>query len=245
MGDGRSVFTLDFGAGRQALAARVSDRDSLEAAVRDFGLTGPRPTVAIVGGAGRMTETDIERTSAVVALALLPTFAATRAVVVDGGTDVGVMRLMGRARDTFPLVGVAVEQTVVLPGRSAGPGDPAPLESHHSHFVLVPGTEWGEEAPWLADTATVVAGSAPSATVLINGGAISADDAAESLRSHRPVLVLAGTGRLADRIQAARNGARDDDQITHLAEHPLVHVADVSDPTAVRHLLTALLRPGG
>ncbi|WP_250007334.1 hypothetical protein [Actinoplanes sp. M2I2] len=261
MGDSRPVFTLDFGDGRRAPAARVADRNGLEAAVRAFGLSGPRPVVAVVGGAGGMTGADLDRLGSVVARAVLPVLAATGAVVVDGGTDAGVMRLMGRARDDFPLsgvaagfplsgvaagfplIGVAAERTVILPGQAAGPGDRAPLEPHHSHFLLVPGTRWGQEVPWLADTATVVAGAAPSVTLLINGGAIAVDDAAESLRAGRPVLVLAGSGRTADRISAARGGERGDERVDRLADHPDVHLADGSDPEAVRKSLSALLRP--
>lgn len=239
------MFTLDFGAGRRALAARIADRDALAAAVDEFGLTGPRPVVAVVGGAGGMTGGDLDRARAVVAEGLLPALAGTRAVVVDGGTDIGVMRLTGRARDGFPLLGVAVEQTVVLPGRTAGPGPAAPLEPHHTHFLLVPGTRWGQETPWLAETASVVAGAAPSVTLLINGGDIAAEDVGHSVRAGRPVLVLAGTGRLADRIAAARHGGRGDERAGRLAGERAVHLADADDPGAVRQRLAALLQRTG
>ena len=89
------------------------------------------------------------------------------AAIVDGGTDAGVMRLMGQARHetnaTFPLVGVSAVGTVVLPGASSSPPDAAPLEPHHTHFILVPGSEWGDESPWLPRVASGLADRSPSA----------------------------------------------------------------------------------
>jgi hypothetical protein len=68
------------------------------------------------------------------------------AAIVDGGTDSGVMRVMGRVRDatsaSFPLIGVAAMGNVIAPGIRAQP-DAAELEPHHTHFVLVPGAVWG------------------------------------------------------------------------------------------------------
>ena len=42
-------------------------------------------------------------------------------------------------------------------------------------------------------------------TVLINGGSIALVDAIENLLVHRPLLVIEGSGRLADEIAAAVN----------------------------------------
>jgi hypothetical protein len=239
-----SVFTIDFGMGRTALAARIADTTELAAAIREFGLTAPRPVVVVVGGADGMSDEDAHRMWTVVKDSLLSIISAGGAVVVDGGTHAGVMRVMGQARDGFPLIGVAVERTVVLPGRTASSADAASLEPHHSHFLFVPGTDWGHEAPWLARAATVVAGTAPSFTLLVNGGDTSVEDAWQSLQSDRPVLVLAGTGRMADRIAAARNGIRCDERVNGLADSPQVHIVDVSDPDAVRERLIALLPAG-
>ena len=68
--------------------------------------------------------------------------------MIDGGSDYGVMRLMGSARGeggwTFPLIGVIVDG---LADYSSDSGlDAVGLEPHHTHFVLVPGSAWGEEA---------------------------------------------------------------------------------------------------
>jgi hypothetical protein len=249
MGGRDSVFTLAFGSGRTARAAEVRDEADLPYALQALGLTGPRPVIVVAGGAGGMDDAAIGPLLAVLADALLPVIVAGDAVVLDGGTDSGVMRMLGRLRDTSPadfaLVGVAAEGTVVVPGRPPARPDAAPLDPHHSHFLLVPGDEWGDEAPWLARAATAVAGTAPSVTVLINGGKITFDDAAQSLAQDRPVLVLDGTGRTADRIAAASYGHRGDAEASVIAGSPRLFVAPVSDPHAVRSALERLLKSSG
>jgi hypothetical protein len=249
MGGGDGVFTLDFGTGETARTARVRDESDLPYALEALGLTGPRTVVVVIGGAGGMDDIDAEPLLAVLAEALLPVVIAHDAVVVDGGTDSGVMRMVGRMRDLslvdFALAGVAAEGTVVLPGQQAAAPGAAQLDRHHSQFLLVPGDEWGDETPWLARVATAVAGPCPSVTVLINGGKISFDDASESLAAERPVLVLDGTGRTADRIAAAAHGERSDGRAVVIADSPRLFVAPVSDPASVRAALEALLRPSG
>jgi len=80
-------------------------------------------------------------------------------------------------------------------------GEREQLESHHSHFILVPGNEFGDETKWIVHAATMIAGERnKSVSVLINGGKVSQQDVEEELRANRPLIVLAGTGRLADEI---------------------------------------------
>ncbi|GAA2581923.1 hypothetical protein GCM10010435_69350 [Winogradskya consettensis] len=235
------MFTIDFGGTRTALAARVDGPADLAAALHEFGFATPRPVVTVVGGAGGMTGDDLDQLGSVVAEALLPAIHASGATVIDGGTDAGVMRLMGRSRNGFPLVGVAAAGTVALPGEPAPSADAAALEPHHTHFVLAPGHEWGAEVPWLADVATRVAGGSAALTVLINGGRIAYDDAEHSLRAGRPLLVLEGSGRTADEIAAARLGDRRNDLATRIAGSPLVHIVQISDTTAVGDRMGTLL----
>lgn len=220
--------------------------DQLSDALRRAGMTADRVVVVVVGGAGGMGEPDLRVVTDVVRTALLPVIARHDAVVVDAGTDSGVMRLIGRARSAagaqFPLLGVAATGTVVVPG-AGGPesSDAAPLEPNHTLFVLVPGTEWGDEAPWIGDIATAVAGARPSVTVLINGGRIAYDDAAGSLRRGRPVVVLAGTGRTADAIATARANGGGDPRAVEIAASALTTIAHVAEPDAVGAALEAAL----
>jgi len=236
-------FMVPFAPGHAARAVRV-DGD-LRVALATLGLPHPRPVFVLVGGASGMDDAASDAIRHVLADAVLPVLADNDVAVVDGGTDAGVMRMIGRARAAhgadFPLVGVAAEGTVVLPGQVSDGGEGAPLERHHSHFILVPGDKWGDESPWLARTATAIAEGAPSVTVLINGGQISFQDVAHSLADRRPVLVIDGTGRTADRIAAARRGDRGDEQALAVAHSPHLSVVRVTDPLGIRTRLQALL----
>ncbi|MDU0289152.1 hypothetical protein [Saccharothrix longispora] len=196
------------------------------------GLPSGRPVLVLVGGADGMPADDVDWLERVLR-DLVPLLEQHRAVVVDGGTDVGVMRAVGRARAAaggrFPLVGVIVE---ALAGQ-------AETEPNHTHLVLVPGSAWGDEVAWLAEVASVVAGPRPSLTVLANGGAVAFDDAEQSLRLDRPLVVLRGTGRTADAIA----GGADERSAT-LAGSPLTAVLDAEELRAhVEGVFSA--RPGG
>ena len=61
------------------------------------------------------------------------------------------------------------------------------LEPHYSHFILVPGSQFGDESAWIVDTATLSKGNR-SVTILINGGEISRKDIELSLEHSRPVI---------------------------------------------------------
>ena len=175
----------------------------------------------------------------------LPVLDRLAAAVVDGGTDSGVMRVIGQARHDgqgrFPLVGVAAEGTVTVPGNGPAGPDAAVLEPHHTQFVLVPGTDWGDESPWLADVADALARGAPSLTLVVNGGVITYDDATASLARGRPVLVLAGTGRTADAIAHARTGSDGDPRAMAIASSPHTSVVAVDDSDGFRNALEAAL----
>jgi hypothetical protein len=107
---------------------------------------------------------------------------------------------------TFPLIGVAPEALVTW---TDGPHSTKflwwgtrrwQLEPHYSHFILVPGSEFGDESPWIFDTATILSKGHQSVTILINGGEVSRKDINLSLDNGRPVIAVSRTGRLADEL---------------------------------------------
>jgi hypothetical protein len=214
----------------------VTSLDAVPTAVAALGLGPPRPVLVLAGGASGLTGTT--GLEAVFADLVAPAVRAHDAFAVDGGTDSGVMRLLGRASSGFPLVGVAALDTVTYPGHTHSPiADAAPLEPHHTHFVLVrPGHAWGDEAPYVAAVASALATGHPSVTVLVNGGELTLSDAEHSLARGRPLLVLGGTGRSADRI-----ATRADERAAAIADSPLVRVVDVTDHGRVAATLDDLL----
>ena len=206
---------------------RVEHADELRPAVESLSIDAPRAVVVVVGGAAGLDDRsgELEQLGA----AIVDAAAACNAVIVDGGTDAGIMRVVGRAHESRghsnPLVGVVVEALAALPGRPAADGAEA-LEPHHTHFLLVPGSAWGDEAAWIAQLAGAVAGTNHSVTVLVNGGEIAWTDAAESVRAQRPVLAVAGTGRTADVLAAAAAGGPTDERSAPLVASGLVERMD-------------------
>ncbi len=224
---------------------RVGQPGDLPAALAALGVRRGRPVLLLIGGAGGMTDTHL----ALAARALRPLVPALDgwdAAVVDGGTDAGVMRVMGAARSAagarFPLIGVAAEGTVVAPGTPPG-ADRAALDSRHTHVILVPGADWGDESPWLSRVADLIADGQPSLALVVNGGAITYDDIGHSIQAGRQALVLDGTGRTADAIAAARGDDGGDLRATRAAAAPGLRTAPAADPAAVRAAIERVLAP--
>ena len=180
-----------------------------------------------------MSATDFHRLQQLFVKVLAPIAQKVGAYVVDGGTDAGVMQLMGQARSqvaaTFPLIGVAPDGKVALPDCKDVPDDSAPLEPHHTHFVLIPGKKWGEESPWIVRVATVLAAENPSVTVLLNGGEVTYLDAFYSVFVGRLVIVVAGSGRMADQLAAAVRGEAADERVQELAKSGLVQEVNLHE----------------
>jgi hypothetical protein len=209
---------------------RVDGPRALPSALEELGLDPPLPTLVLSGGAARVGGSELARLRPVIE-EISGLAERVGAVVVDGGTDEGVMRLMGQARArgrSFPLVGVVVASLAVEPGATPT-GEQAVLEPNHTHVVLVPGKSWGDEVPWLAGVAEVLAGDAPSATVLVNGGEIAYADAAASVTAQRPVVAIEGTGRTADALAAACRGEQSDARALSLTESGLVQAINVRE----------------
>lgn len=234
-------FVVELAGDRNVTAVRAGSFDELPAAARQLGLE-EQIVVVLVGGAGAASAEQLELVRPVFEEVLAPLAEGLGAIVIDGGTDAGVMELMGTARarggHAFPLVGVVVEALAKVSAN----GNPiaAELEPNHTQFVFVPGAQWGDEAPWLARLATVVSRGKRSLTVLVNGGEIAWEDVRHSVEAGRPVVVLDGSGRTADVLAAAARGAPAGIRANSLVASGLVLAVPFDDPrlgSSVRDLL--------
>lgn len=227
-------FACFFPGQRTAYAAQVNRVGMLPHALLELDIHYPLPTLVLIGGAGGMSPDELDRLNLLFTEVLAPFAEARGIAVVDGGTDVGVMKLMGQARrmidGIFPLIGVAATGTISLPGSSATHNDSSFLEPHHSHFVLVPGSRWGNETPWIARVTKIIAGRMPSVTILINGGEITLKDAAQSVKAKRPIIVIAGSERTADKVtDALRGKIVQDKRISELVSSGYLQAIDLTE----------------
>ncbi|MFS0518137.1 hypothetical protein ACEYW6_25940 [Nostoc sp. UIC 10607] len=229
----KNFLKLTFNNEQTALAIRVDQQTELPDALERIGLGGSRPVLVVVGGASNISEADFLRIQRLFTEVLAPIAESLGAYVVDGGTDAGVMQLMGQARThigaKFALIGVTPESKVVLPNQQEPAADLTPLEPNHTHFVLVPGNNWGDESPWISGVATVLANKAPSVTVLLNGGEITFEDAFSSVNTGRLVVVIAGSGRTADILADALRGQATDERAKKLAKSGTLQYIDLID----------------
>jgi hypothetical protein len=216
--------------------------------VRSLGLGAPLPVLVLIGGAGGMSELQVRELTDYLRRYVLPVVQGVGAVVIDGGTDAGVMRAIGQMRRDsaggFRLVGVVARGAVGPDPTVARGAATAPIEPNHTDVVVVPGETWGDEAPWLGEVASAIAGLNPSVTLLVNGGEIAYRDMAESLRRDRPVVVLAGSGRTADDVGAAVDADDAPTAAHRLARSPLTVVVPYDDGPRLRDVLEIMLGPG-
>lgn len=192
---------------RHALSVSPAERSDLAQAVSELDLKGRYPVIVLIGG--EIDEKQLHVTQKAIQ-AIAKVAEDLKTVVICGGTDMGVMAEIGQIRSRngykFPLVGITPEELVSWPG---GPRNTKflwwgkqrwQLESHYSHFILVPGSQFGDESAWIVDTAAVLSKDQRSVTILINGGEVSRKDIELSLENGRPVIALSRTGRLADEL---------------------------------------------
>ena len=197
---------------QEVLCVFPSERSDLVQAISELRLSEGSPVIVLIGGVIDDLQADATRRAIQTIAGIADDL---NALVICGGTDMGVMAEMGQIRwksgYTFPLVGIAPEALVTW---ADGPHSTKflwwgtkrwQLEPHYSHFILVPGSQFGDESPWIVDTATIASKGHKSVTILINGGEVSRKDIDLSLEHGRPVIALSRTGRLADELSREPN----------------------------------------
>ena len=210
-----------------------------------LGINVPSPVLAVIG-----TTTDLD--SALDAqllpavLAAVDVVARSRAVFVTGGTDAGVFHLLRMAiavASSSPagVVGVAPDGLISTDDTPASP-DRVDVDPGLTALVRVKGEHWGDETPMLSRVVTELAAPGRAAVLLLGGGDGARVEVREHLRQRRPIVVLGGSGRLADEIAAGIAG-RDDEELGALLASGDVRIVPLSaGPDALRDRLGAILR---
>jgi len=193
---------------QEVLCVFPNKRSNLEQAISELRLGGNYLVIVLIGGEIDEQHAETNRLS----LQTISKIANDMdAVIICGGTDMDVMAEIGQERwenhCTYPLIGIAPKGLVTWPG---GPRSTIflwrgrkrlPLELHYSHFILVPGSQFGDESPWLVETVAILSKGHRSVTILVNGGEVSRKDIEFSLDHNRPpVVALSRAGSLADEL---------------------------------------------
>jgi hypothetical protein len=239
--------TIDF-PNQPAFCVFPDQRSDLEQAVSELQLSDNHPVIILIGGGIDEQQAKVTRQ----AIQTLSRIAEDmNAAVICGGTDMGVMAEIGQVRwqngYKFPLIGIAPEALVTWPG---GPRSTKflwwgtqrwGLAPYYSNFILVPGSEFGDESSWIVDTATILSKGHRSVTILINGGEVSRKDIELSLANGRPVIALSRTGRLADELSRQPNRDKLITVVPANAEQQIVEVVQAALSVNERIVLTQSL----
>lgn len=249
--DYNTRFEIKFDADHVSQAFRVQKATPPTAITGLLNIPQPAPAIFLTGGAGSMSPEDIERTREIIDM--LAHFAVEhKAVIIDGGTNSGIMQMMGAARGkynlTFPLIGIAPLKKVTFPGYT-NPEYEAELDKNHTHFILIDAESWGDESEMILGLTGVISGSGklPALGILINGGMIARQEVylAATKEFRMPIVILEGSGRAADEIAAAFKTGRANQRILQaiLAGGDIQLVNTVEGADAMRNkLLTRFTR---
>jgi len=227
--------TIEFSAAQKATALRVAGKD-IPADVILAALDMPRPRALLIlnGGTAKLDEPLQSHLARTLQDGLARVVAEEQIMVITGGTDAGIFQLFGqglaRYGRTAPCIGVAVADLATWPGHPQGE---APLEPHHSHFVLVEGKSWGDETQMMYALIRTLAQTCPSVTVFASGGEITIHEMQMNVAQDRPMIFLAGSGRATDAVLAARAGeAQADTRLQQIAEQGQIFPHAISEPPA-------------
>jgi SLOG in TRPM, prokaryote len=241
--------TITFDNGNHAVVVTAGRDTDAQAILKELDITKPHALIMVFGGAKGLDDSRKARLAELFTDAIAPAAVEVGALVIDGGTQSGVMAMMGEAlaRDGrgSQLLGIAPAGRVTYPGDPihANIGNGTPLEPNHSHFVLVEGDEWGGETDMMFKLAGAL--NVPVATTLINGGSIAGSEALQSVRNGWQLLVVEGSGRFADELSAAvRDGQfAKSVEVSEIACSGRVAVFPVNSPTEkLRNELRRMLR---
>lgn len=197
---------IHFPQGNRALAVIPSSGTHPSDIVQALGIPQPKAVIMIAGGASKMGEHVRPDLSQLFTDGIAQVAASNEALIVDGGTQAGVMALIGQGVSKQPrrpiLLGISPAENVTYPGKSMhGSGsEVVPLDPNHSHFVLVESNEWGGETATMYELAKVFSQGCPSVAILINGGAITKNEVLYNVRQGRPIIIIERSGRLADEV---------------------------------------------
>ncbi len=205
---------------KSAVAVKADRSANPLAVLQKLGIAAPKTVILIAGGAGSMSKKDLLRLAPFFSQGIAHAVRGLQPVILDGGTQAGVMKLMGAAAadqdKPLPVIGVCPLKKVTFPGSTVEPSakDSAPLDPNHSHFVLVDTENWGGETAMmynladtlrqgrLAENSEQPAQKLPVVTILAGGqvGGIAMNEVLAAVRKGWPVVVLEGSGPLPNEI---------------------------------------------
>ena len=190
--------------------------------IQSLEIASPQAIILSIGGADDLDKTLLPRLTQLYGRGIAKAARDGKALILDGGTQAGVMQLMGEAVAAqgyqSVLIGVAPKGKITYPGSEMIAG--TQLEPNHSHFVIVEGNDWGSETSMLfglfnslrtkgdaekpgEKQKAQASAKLPALAILASGGSISRTEVLRTVRHNIPLIIIEGSGGLADEIALA------------------------------------------
>ncbi len=225
------------------------DQYSGEELIEEMEILPGSPVIVFMGGAAKMSPAVSDRVKLIIDEGVARAAVELKATVVDGGTDSGTMGMLnaslGERDHKGYYIGVSPGPLTHLPNHPTN-GHLVPLGGAHTHFVLVEGGKWGDELNAMYALANALAEGVHSLGILVNGGKGTENEMIENIVDERKVVVLEGSGRLADKIsvQLHRPGTFGDTNINNISKDGDFIVFDITqNPDQLVEKIKAYLSP--
>ena len=178
---------------------------SVDHQLADLDLPEHATTLVVNGGTSDESDFPTDAVSAALRRVLAELVRRPGPVIISGGTDAGLFRLLGGVVGEVGFGGPVIG---VVPAGKINRPNGTPLEGRHTHALLVAGDEWGDETQTMLQLCRLLDQRGPAVALVAGGGTQTRVEIDGHRADHRPVLVLTGTGRLADELAAGSAAGR-------------------------------------
>jgi|GEM_PF-4391298 len=237
-----TVKTIQFSNKREARVLETLPTVSANDCIRYLQIPNYRFSIVLHVGALEMDPQTQKDMTLLLRESLVRFAEDNRALVADGATDTGFVKIMGAAyesgRATFPLVGVTVRHQMLYPDEPEQ-SDRWYLNDSHTHFVILDGDDFGLESQVLVGLARSSGNYGIS--IVINGGQITRAEIEMQAALGTPVIVMKGTGRYADALADAEPGSEL--RLPFEQNATMLEIFDVNrhTPEVLYHMIRRLL----
>ncbi len=197
-----SYQTIVFPNEHSAQLIKVSADTTPEQAAFKLPLTTPRSVIMVSGDTQGLAESAQQRLIQLFSRGLAKTAINLNAVIMDNGKTSDLAALIGQSvadrGHKSPLIGVAASIKVNYPGQENIQEETIALEPNHTHFVLLDNAK--QEMKFRYRLGKAIAHQKAAMMILVSGEEDSRSEVLQAVRLGWPIIIITGTGKLADEI---------------------------------------------
>lgn len=196
-----------------------------------LGLKPRQKLIVLNGGTAELDPNTAKQLGEVLIDGLAQMAAEENMVFITGGTNAGIFSLLGQGLQKWqhhtPCIGVFVKQ---LACEKSNQLNKTQLESHHSHFVMVDGSEWGDERDIMYKLIGYMANYMTVLNIYAGGGELTIREMQTAVEQNCKMLLLGGSGRATDKVLAAYQGQPiTDTRLKAIARHPKLYSIQIKE----------------